>query len=635
MAGKPFIFMGGKNHKPPMFKEVKDGQIYLYGENASNLFPDYLIDLYTRSPKHRAIIEGKVRFTCGGGWNVNSYSERIDLNAKATYAINNANEEETWNDLTEKLDTDFEIFGGYAVECIWNRTSERIASYHYVPFAKIRLAKTETGDYKWCYLPDWKGITKYEKAKEKEGFKEWNNLGETREKSEIYVRVSSRPTKSAEIAIYPRPSYEAAIPYIEADSQIANYTINNINNNFWGGTIVEMQNVFSTEEEKESFEREWDEQKSGTDNAGKALLIFKNSPDQVVRVERINSSELVNQYIELNKQVQEEIFTAHNITSPMLFGIRTEGQLGGRNEMNDAYELFYSTYIKPKQNILERDMNYLQSFNGFPNGTFNLKAVKPLSMDIPIDKAWEVLNAEEKRQLVAEKTGIDLSNDVETFASQRMKQQDRILAQFEVLGVDADEYEVVKNYHVSIGKDMQPEKSDAQFRSMYFAETVGIEIGDLEANILSAIKNNPKITISEIAQAFDLTPSDANDIISQLENAGLLKGKQGVNWEVSKSGEDTIKEQDVVLDIEVKYRYAVAAGMGANVINSTRDFCRTLIGLNRLYSRDEINRIKNDQDENTNAWVYRGGFYTKKGTNNTTPYCRHIWEAVVVKKRRK
>ena len=275
MAGKPFIFMGGKNHKPPMFKEVKDGQIYLYGENASNLVPDYLIDLYTRSPKHRAIIEGKVRFTCGGGWNVNSYSERIDLNAKATYAINNANEEETWNDLTEKLDTDFEIFGGYAVECIWNRTSERIASYHYVPFAKIRLAKTETGDYKWCYLPDWKGITKYEKAKEKEGFKEWNNLGETREKSEIYVRVSSRPTKSAEIAIYPRPSYEAAIPYIEADSQIANYTINNINNNFWGGTIVEMQNVFSTEEEKESFEREWDEQKSGTDNAGKALLIFK------------------------------------------------------------------------------------------------------------------------------------------------------------------------------------------------------------------------------------------------------------------------------------------------------------------------------------------------------------------------
>jgi predicted transcriptional regulator len=256
-------------------------------------------------------------------------------------------------------------------------------------------------------------------------------------------------------------------------------------------------------------------------------------------------------------------------------------------------------------------------------------------MDISIDKAWEVLNADEKRQLVAEKTGIDLSNDVETFASQRMKQQDRILAQFEVLGVDADEYEVVKNYHVHIGKDLQPEKSDAQFRSMYFAETVGIEIGDLEANILSAIKNNPKITISEIAQAFDLTPSDANDIISQLENTGLLKGKQGVNWEVSKSGEDTIKEQDVVLDIEVKYRYAVAAGMGANVINSTRDFCRTLIGLNRLYSRDEINRIKNDQDENTNAWVYRGGFYTKKGTNNTTPYCRHIWEAVVVKKRRK
>jgi len=632
MAGKPFLFMGGTNHKPPVFKEVKDGQIYLYGSNATNLYPDYLIDLYTKSPKHRAIIEGKVRFTTGGGWNAKSYSERIDINAKATYAINNANEEETWNDLTPKLYTDFEIFGGYAVECIWDRNGERIASYHHVNFAKVRLAKNEKGEYVWCYLPDWKGVTKYDKAKTLEGFKEWPILGTTKEKSELFVRIDSRPVKNGELAIYPRPSYEAAIPYIEADSQIANYTINNINNNFWGGTIVEMQNVFSTEEEKEQFERSWEEQKSGTDNAGKALLIFKNSPDQVVRVERINSSELVNQFIELNKQVQEEIFTAHNITSPMLFGIRVEGQLGGRNEMNDAYELFYSSYIHPWQTMLERDMNYLQSFNGFINGTFNLKAVKPISQDIPIEKIWEILSTEEKRKLVGEKLGIDMSEDIEAFSSQKF---DRVLAQFEVLGVDADEYEVIKNYHVHIGNDKQPDKSDAQFRSMYFAEVVGIEIGDLEANILSAIKNNPKITIAEIAEAFDLTPSDANDIVSQLENAGLLKGKQGINWEVSKSGEDTIKEQDVVLDIEVKYRYAVADGMGAAVINSTRDFCRRLIGLNRLYSRDEINRIKNDQDENTNAWVYRGGFYTKKGTDNTTPYCRHIWEAVVVKKRRK
>ncbi len=42
------------------------------------------------------------------------------------------------------------------------------------------------------------------------------------------------------------------------------------------------------------------------------------------------------QFDMLNKQIQEEIFVAHNVTSPMLFGIRTEGQLGGRKELSEV-----------------------------------------------------------------------------------------------------------------------------------------------------------------------------------------------------------------------------------------------------------------------------------------------------------
>jgi hypothetical protein len=55
-------------------------------------------------------------------------------------------------------------------------------------------------------------------------------------------------------------------------------------------------------------------------------------------------------YQALNDTVQQEIFVGHKITSPMLFGVRVEGQLGGRSEMIDAYNIFQNT-INETSNI--------------------------------------------------------------------------------------------------------------------------------------------------------------------------------------------------------------------------------------------------------------------------------------------
>ena len=48
-------------------------------------------------------------------------------------------------------------------------------------------------------------------------------------------------------------------------------------------------------------------------------------------------------------QVEQTILTAHRITSPMILGIKTEGQLGGRSEILDSYQLFLQTVIIPIQ----------------------------------------------------------------------------------------------------------------------------------------------------------------------------------------------------------------------------------------------------------------------------------------------
>ena len=59
----------------------------------------------------------------------------------------------------------------------------------------------------------------------------------------------------------------------------------------------------------------------------------------------------------------QKLLTAHRITSPMILGIKTAGQLGGRSEMLDAYLLFLNTIIKPYQQSLLKSFEMLLEYN--------------------------------------------------------------------------------------------------------------------------------------------------------------------------------------------------------------------------------------------------------------------------------
>jgi hypothetical protein len=52
----------------------------------------------------------------------------------------------------------------------------------------------------------------------------------------------------------------------------------------------------------------------------------------------------------------------------------------------------------------------------------------------------------------------------------------------------------------------------------------------------------------------------------------------------------------------------------------------------RVWDATQITSIS--LEENRNVWLRGGGFWTRKGTNITTPHCRHEWEQVVITERR-
>jgi len=68
-------------------------------------------------------------------------------------------------------------------------------------------------------------------------------------------------------------------------------------------------------------------------------------------------------YTTINDMVTQKILTAHRITSPMMLGIKTEGQLGGREEVIDAFLLWFNTVIEPMQQDILAELETLLSIN--------------------------------------------------------------------------------------------------------------------------------------------------------------------------------------------------------------------------------------------------------------------------------
>jgi hypothetical protein len=80
----------------------------------------------------------------------------------------------------------------------------------------------------------------------------------------------------------------------------------------------------------------------------------------------------------------------------MLFGVKTEGQLGGRNELVEGYELFKATYVNDRVRKVERMINYLGSFNGVEG--MELIPVEPITERLSEQALLQIMTQDELRE---------------------------------------------------------------------------------------------------------------------------------------------------------------------------------------------------------------------------------------------
>ena len=569
--------------KLPKFKENKNKGIVTYGEK--NDFPDTLLEFYNRSPKHGAIVRQKARFVAGE-------ETLVDGNPSAVKVIDYVNPYEGIQEFKNKLALDYELFNGFAYEVHYNKVGQISALYH-VDFSNVRTLDHEI----YMYAEDWKK-TKHEDMKHYAPFNP--NKAQPMEVQLYYFREYA-----PSLGVYPLPPYQHCLQYIEIDVEIANFHNNNIRNGFANGTLVQLFKGQPTEEIAYNFERKFKQKTTGTDNAGGVLIQFNEMNEKEATINHLQPSEMDKQFLQLNETVQDEIFVGHNFPK-ILLGYATEGALGQRNEMIQAYELLHKSYINRRQSKIETCLETTLEVV-YPGIQISTKDSEFLGLDFVALYQANIATLEETRNALGLPTtpqpqAVSFSSQIKCECELWKDSDIEVFAKF---GVSADEFEDVP---------------------MFFA------LDTKEKKVLAVVTADEKATVKNIADAVKLDEPEVIEILKKLQSDGKL------NWtnnaiKITDIGRADIQDEGLP-KIEVRYKYDLSPDAPPLMPGGkSREFCIKMMEQNKLYTRAEIDQIS--AIVKYNAWLRRGGWYTVPNSEPPLhiPHCRHEWVQKVVRRK--
>lgn len=567
----------------PVFKENKAKGFITFGSD--NLYPNTLIDLFNKSPKHSAIVTQKAAYLAGDKTEIIGQSTE-DI-AKAQEYMKSINSYESFDALKKKITQDIELFDGFAIEIIWNKAKTAISEIYHLPFQNVRCSV----DGHYLYAEDWS-----DRRVKPEHYYAWNP--KTRESKQVLYYKYYRAGQD----IYPLPSYVGALKYIEIDTEISNFHLNSIKTGFSAQTLVQLFKGIPTPDEARKTIKRFKENFTGSDNAGSVIIQFNDPNETPSTVDNLAPSDFDKLFMQLNEQVQQEIFSGHRVTSPMLFGIKTEGQLGGRNELIESYEAFQVGYVEPRQAELDEIMTSV--FKYVAPVKLVTKNRPPIGLDYVELFEKGIISREEAR------AEMGMVENVQ-FKKQEQKSEenpfgwndDKDLAVFEQFGESKETFEI---------------------ETFEFASALGLMI-------LQFLQGSQGLVIADLIENIKAPAEDIVREVERLSQDNMIES-DGDALKVSERGSNELEENNITTELEVRYEYAKAFGIsGSEIIPTSRDFCVRLSSLNRLYTREEIDQMS--AIVGYDVWRRRGGWMTIKGTDNHVPYCRHAWRSRLVRKK--
>jgi hypothetical protein len=349
------------NQLPFITEDTKTRYTWIpFGVYGHDDFFDAVTMTYNISTTNSACIEGIADLIYGKGL----YSKNEEYNKILQKIIP---QEET-----KRVSFDLKLYGNAAYQVYWNDDHTKIIKMYHIPVQYLRAEKlvNEPKVQNYYYCIDWNDQRKIKDKKRIAAF------GTSKDKMEILYIKNYSPS----LYYYSLPDWVAAMQFAISEGEISNLHLNNITNGFLPAVMLNFNNGVPAPEERETIEDLVQAKFTGTDNAGRFMLSFNDDPATKPTIDIIDIPNLHEKYDYVATYTQDRILVAHRVTSPLLFGIRTDnnGFSSQSEEMKTAFSIMQTMTISPFQNLILNSIDYALTEGGYDEMELYFEQLTPL-----------------------------------------------------------------------------------------------------------------------------------------------------------------------------------------------------------------------------------------------------------------
>lgn len=564
---------------PSGIEAYRNGHPVRYGKD--NLYPQFLYGLYFNSSIHKGIVNQKVTYTVTQGFDLKQDVKNVFTDV------------EDIDELFESISLDLEVLN-YAV--IKGVKSKGVWKFEQLDGELCRFSE----DFSYCqYTEDWT------RRRDIETLKLYTEIDEDDRECYVLIKFPTKQYKNEDepqlLGItYPQPIYSGALADIMAHIEMSFYDFAETKNGFVSNTLIQLNNGLPIGadglidgEEADKIRRSYHRMFQDRKKKGGIIIHFNDSKENELSISELTKTN-VGVYNETSERLERRIMMAHSVQNASLFGLETQGSLGGTSaeEQLVAFDKFVKTYILQRQKKIAKALNV--AYRVLNNTELGFKFKVP-RLNLPISRDNDGGGE------FAKQTGL-VSDEafISEFKKRGAKREGAVL--FEQVFDGQTDSEAIQSFFDS--------KSKLKF------------LTEKQEVLLTMIKQGA--TISEILKQFTVT--ELHNEIKRLAGLGLLEKSGGLK--LTEKGNIEISQEEG--DFEVVYAYDLIPGI-PKAKSGSRPVCTSLMARSNSGERwtrkeiDEVGAYFNVDD----IWRYRGGWYHNPVNGRTTKGCRHEWRQEV------
>lgn len=332
-------------YKAPIINESTREDWVEYGED--NNYFQFLIDRHVNSATNNAVINNITRLIYGKGLTALDANKKPNEFAQLITLIS--------SDDIRKLCTEVKLLGQCAIQVHYDKGRSKVLKAYHIPVHLLRAEKcNKDGEIEAYYYSDnWEDTRKFVP-------KRIDAFGFGKSDIEIlYVKPYSVGMK-----YYANVDYTGGLPYTVMEEEIAEYLINDVQNGFSPTMIVNFVGGTGTEEQRRQIEQKANQKLTGS-KGKKIVYSFNKNKDNATTVESIPLNDAPEHYNYLSEECMRKIMLAHNVTSPLIFGIATTtGFSSNADELKNSLIIFDNLVIKPFQQLITDAIDKILAVNG-------------------------------------------------------------------------------------------------------------------------------------------------------------------------------------------------------------------------------------------------------------------------------